>query len=325
MDDFATWHAQHWPGLEPELIELDAQRRAAMTRVWFVIGGAVLLGLAGAGLVLASNAGPAWLFLPAVLGVIIGVAGYTMLTSGYRTGFKQRIIGSIVRSLDPSLTYAADQTISEQEFRASRLFTTDPDRFSGEDLVRGRIGATALRFSELHAEYRSTSTDSKGNTRTTWHTIFKGLFFVADFNKHFAGITVVRPDAAQRLFGRIGQMMQSMGTTFSDLELVALEDPEFEEEFVVLTSDQVEARYILSPSLMRRILDYGHKTGQRMSLSFIANQIHIAIPMPRDLFEPPLLKSCADPELIRTYLEDLLMMIGIVEDLNLNLRIWSKQ
>jgi hypothetical protein len=325
MDDFATWHAQHWPGLEPELIELDAQRRAALTRVWLLIGGAVLLALVGAGLVLASGAESGWLFLPAVVGVIIGVAGYNMLTSGYRAGFKQRIIGSIVRSIDPSLTYAADDTISEEEFRASRLFTTDPDRFSGEDLVRGSIGATALRFSELHAEYRTTSTDSKGNTTTSWHTIFKGLFFVADFNKHFAGVTVVRPDAAQRLFGRIGQMMQSMGSTFSDLELVALEDPEFEEEFVVLATDQVEARYILSTSLMRRILDYGHKTGQRMSLSFIDNQIHIAVPMSRDLFEPPLLKSCADPELIRTYLQDLLMMIGIVADLNLNLRIWSKQ
>jgi hypothetical protein len=324
MHDFATWHAQNWPGLEPELIELDAQRRAAMARVWGLIGGAGLLALVIGGLLLASDAGPTWLFLPAVLFVIISVAGYNMLISQYRTGFKQRIIGSIVRSLDPSLSYAADQGISEEEFRASRLFR-EPDRFSGEDLVRGSIGATALRFSELHAEYRSTTTDSKGNTRTTWHTIFNGLFFIADFNKHFAGVTLVRPDAAERMFGRIGQMMQSMGTAFSDLELVALEDPEFEEEFVVLASDQVEARYILSTSLMRRILDYRRKTGQSMSLSFIASQIHIAIPMSRGLFEPPLLKSCADPELLREYLDDLLMMIDIVEGLNLNLRIWSKQ
>jgi hypothetical protein len=325
MDDFATWHAQNWPGLEPELIKLDGQRRSALTRISLLLGGAGLLALAAGWLLLVLGADPTWLIVPAIVFVIIAIAGYNILISKYRQSFKERIIGSIVRSIDPSLTYAAEGTISEEEFRASRLFTTDPDRFSGEDLVRGRSGATALRFSELHAEYRTTSTDSKGNTRTTWHTIFKGLFFVADFNKHFAGVTVVRPDAAQRLFGRIGQMMQSVGNTFSDLELVALEDPEFEEEFVVLATDQVEARYILSTSLMRRILDYGHKTGQRMSLSFIDSQIHIAVPMSRDLFEPPLLKSCADPELIRTYLQDLLMMIGIVADLNLNLRIWSKQ
>ena len=39
-------------------------------------------------------------------------------------------------------------------------------------------------------------------------------------------------------------------------ELVKLEDPEFEKSFVVYSGNQTEARYILSTSLMRRILDY---------------------------------------------------------------------
>ncbi len=325
MDDFATFHTQNWTRLEPELLELDTMRRHALSRIAVLAGGLAVLALGIAGLILASLAEPWLALIPLVIGILIGLAGSSWLSAGYRASFKERIVGSLVRSVNPSLHYAAKDSIAEEEFQRSRLFTQGIDRFSGEDMVQGQIGATALRFSEIHAEYKTTSRDSNGSTDTNWHTIFKGIFFIADFNKHFAGVTVVRPDTAQRLFGQLGQMLQSVGNTFSDLELVTLENPEFEEAFVVLSSDQVEARYILSTSLMERILDYRRRTGRTLALSFVASQINIGITTSRDLFEPPLFKSCANPDLIREYLEDLLMMIAIVEDLNLNLRIWSKQ
>ncbi len=51
------------------------------------------------------------------------------------------------------------------------------------------IGYTAVEFSQVHAQYKTESsrTDSDGHTETDehWHTIFKGIFFIADFNKHF--------------------------------------------------------------------------------------------------------------------------------------------
>jgi hypothetical protein len=274
---------------------------------------------------LASAVNPAQALIPLAVGLFIGLAGSRRLTAEYRASFKERIVASLVHSVNPSLRYAATDSISEEEFRSSKLFTEGIDRFSGEDMVQGKLGATALRFSEIHAEYESTSTDSEGRTTTSWTTIFKGVFFIADFNKHFAGVTLVRPDTAQRMFGQLGKMIQSLGDSFSTLKLVTLEDPEFEKAFVVLSNDQVEARYILSTSLMQRILEYRRRTGRTMALSFVDSQINIGISTNRNLFEPPLFKSCADPALIREYLEDLLLMIGIVDDLNLNLRIWSKQ
>jgi hypothetical protein len=176
----------------------------------------------------------------------------------------------------------------------------------------------------VHAEYRSTSTDSKGNTHTEWHTIFKGLLFVGDFNKNFQRTTVVLPDYAEKLLGRWGQKLQGL-TFLSDLKLVKLEDPQFEHEFVVYSQDQVEARYILSTSLMERIVEFKTRTRKDISLSFVGSKVFVAVPHAEDMFEPRLFRTLLDFEAIRQYFEDLNVGVEVVEDLNLNTRIWSKE
>ncbi|MFT5169968.1 MAG: hypothetical protein ACI8Q2_000583, partial [Candidatus Omnitrophota bacterium] len=44
-----------------------------------------------------------------------------------------------------------------------------------------------------------------------------------------------------------------------------------------------------------------------------------------NLFEPRIFKTLLDFKPIEEYFEDLSFAIGIVEDLNLNTRIWSKE
>ena len=67
-----------------------------------------------------------------------------------------------------------------------------------------------------------------------------------------------------KLFGRLGRKLQSLNVFRG--ELIRLEDPEFESHFVVYGSDQIEARYILSTSLMARITDFKEKTGKKIYL-----------------------------------------------------------
>ena len=118
-------------------------------------------------------------------------------------------------------------------------------------------------------------------------------------------------------------MLQSWNLSRPDL--IQLEDPEFEKEFVVYGKDQIEARYILSLSLMQRILDFKRKTGQKIFLSFIDSKVFIGVWSDHVLFEPKILSTLLDFDLIREYFDDLQLAIGIVDDLNLNTRIWSKE
>ena len=248
------------------------------------------------------------------------VAYYQSAIQDYRGEFKSKIIDAMVKAIHPKLSYAKDNCISQNEFYESGIFTTGIDRYNGEDWVKGRIGETDFEFSEIHAEYKSESTDSDGNRKTTYHTIFKGLFMKADFHKHFSGETYVLTDTAERDFGFIGKAMQKVSTRG---HLVYLENPLFEKEFAVYSTDEVEARYLLSLNMLERILELKQKFETDIQLSFVGTDVHIAIPN-YDILEINIKQSLLEQEPILRCYTELRMCFDIIEDLNLNTRIWTK-
>jgi hypothetical protein len=237
--------------------------------------------------------------------------------------FKNEVIAKMVKAIDPSLSYDANGCISSHDYHKSKLYLSDINKYKGDDLVTGKVGQTAIRFSELLTQMEKETRDSKGNKSKQVTTIFRGLFFVADFNKHFIGETVVLPDTAENLFGSFGTMFQKWN--FQRDQLVKLEDVEFEKAFAVYSNDQVEARYILSTSLMQRILQFKAKAKSGIRLSFIGNEVFIAVSLSENLFEAPFFSSMAKYERIEGFNKYLILFIGIVEDLNLNTRIWTKE
>ncbi len=48
----------------------------------------------------------------------------------------------------------------------------------------------------------------------------------------------------------------------ADFRPIEMENPDFEKGFAVYGTDQVEARYILTPAMMGKILDFRTKVGQ---------------------------------------------------------------
>lgn len=304
------------------LEDIEGRRRRLWAR--FRTGAAVLAALLISAIALwRAMRTPAPLLAVALAALLAGAVWWALVSS-FTKQFKHRVISAIAHYLDPSLAYDPDLCISEQDFKESKLFPHAVDRYTGEDYVAGRIGETAIRFSEVHAEYKTTHTDAKGNTSTSWHTIFKGLFIIADFNKEFRSVTLVLPDVAEKLFGWLGQAFQEWTDVFRGRELVKLEDPEFEREFVVYADDQVEARYILTPALMERLLEFKRETGRQVYFSFVRSNVYVATTTGKDLFEPRLAAPLSDPAVLHEYLRQLQLGVGVVEELDLNTRIWTK-
>jgi len=304
--------------LSADLRQLEKKRKRLLPKMVFIVIVSIALIMIGFKRFLFNDDSPDPLLFFIVGSIIFCVISFRLIRKSYRTKFKRQIIGKIVRFLNPALSYHADGYLDERTFTEAKLFTHSIDRYKSEDLVRGCIDKTDIVFSELHAEYKSGSGEY-----VKWRTIFKGLFFIADFNKHFHGQTLVLPDSTKNLFESLGEMLKSWFIEPPDL--IKLEDPVFEREFIVYGSNQIEARYILSTSLMRRILDFKHKTGTNIYLSFTDSKVHVAIPMNRDMFEPQYTSSIIDFEPILEYYQDLSLAIGIVDDLNLNTRIWTKE
>lgn len=305
--------------LKPALLVLDGRRKKVLSTG--LAGAAFTLAAIGVFYLFAGESG--LLLIPMSIGLLVTAYLVNDRYSAYRSAFKKSIVAKVVSLIDPELRYRPDGMISEAIFRGSNIFKHRIDRYRGDDHVRGKIGKTGMEFSEIHAEYKTVTHDSKGNRRETWHTIFKGVFFSADFNKHFHGETYVLPDLAENLLGSLGSMFQLNKSRHG--ELVKLEDPDFEKAFKVYSSDQIEARYLLTPAVMRSLAEFSRKTGRLMHISFVDTRVYVLISYTRDLFEPRLFQTAVSYEPIAEYYRDLTVAMSIVEELNLNTRIWTKE
>jgi hypothetical protein len=355
--------------LAAPLQRLETERRAALitlkqSRRRLKLGAFAAVFLA---MMVAGPFGLMFSSLPA-LGAYFFLAGRArerLFTGALRDEFKQDMIRPLVAHLAPSAVYRPDAHIPREDFMDSGLYQVEPVAFRGDDLAEGRLGDVDLRFSELDVEHVDRSTDKSGRG-----TAFKGLFFVADFHKEFAGFTIVRPrrprvlatyasraSHAEKMNAGLAFTEHLMAvrwspdaSRYSPLQEVQLEDPAFAECFDVYATDQVEARYILSPAMMQRLLEFRQeavRAREQLSaalaarrkffqvvdqkdmesgmfhVSFARSNVYIAKHHYRDLFE-------IDPErpltsaAIAGYAADLQFAFGIVEDLKLNTRIWSK-
>jgi hypothetical protein len=153
------------------------------------------------------------------------------------------------------------------------------DRASYEDKLTGTRSDAPFEFFEAHLEERRTETDSRGRTRTTWVTVFRGQCLAVKFMKQFSGITKVYRDMGMlNFFAKLGQLGQG--------QHVKVEDPVFEKAFEVYSTDQVEARFILTPDFMERLLGLERTfQGKQLRCAFAGGEMFLAVEG-KNLLEP---------------------------------------
>jgi hypothetical protein len=76
---------------------------------------------------------------------------------------------------------------------------------------------------------------------------------------------------------------------------------------------------------MARLVDFRKKAQRKVYVSLVDTRIYVAIATTKDLFEPRLFRTMVNFNPIREYFEDLQLMLSIVDELNLNQRIWMQQ
>jgi hypothetical protein len=307
--------------LKPALQAIEKTRKELLIKYIVCIGGAITSFLLAMFL-----AETYVIFFYIAVVAILGLGYYFFFVvkkqfKEYRNYFKQNVVKNIVKLIDPQWQYNATGRISETDYNRSQLFNRRIDSYDGDDLVSGTIDKTDFKFSELHTQYKTTKTDSDGKTETDWHTVFKGLFAHADFNKEINGRTFVLPEHASKQFSKFGMSISDGGKT----ELVKLENPEFEKIFKVYGTDQIESRYVLTPTMMEAMVNIYKKYDRRVYFSFIGSRVYVAMSFNKDLFEPRILKSGVRFEDIEQMNEQFNLIQVLIQEMNLNTRIWTKQ
>ena len=309
--------------LKPSLETLEIQRKSLMKRFVLIIVVVLATGLIFFIGDTQPNLSFLYYFIPiGVIALVYLIYKAVLAQKIYRNEFKENVVRAIVQLIDSAWDYDPYGHVSQEQYRTSKIFTKGVDRYKGDDLVTGVIEKTDFRLSELHSEYKTTSTDKDGHTKTTWHTIFKGLFAHIDFNKEIIGETLVLPDTAEKLFGSFGKKLQSMSGRG---KLIKLENVEFEKLFVVYGSDQIEARYILTPAIMEAMVNIVKRYNKDVYFSFIGTRVYFAIGFKEDLFEPRVFKSGVRFEDMQKMNEQFSIIQTIIHEMNLNTRIWTKE
>jgi hypothetical protein len=229
----------------------------------------------------------------------------------YIRNFKRQVFTAVCRQHFPEIRYEPGDGIHWRTFDESGLFPFESDVYRSEDRFRGHWGATEVCFAEARADRarrRWRGTD-RGFERE-YETYFRGIVFVADFHKHFRSTT--------RLLPRGENAASARGE-----ERATLEDPHFESVFETWTTDQVDVRFILSTSMMSRLVALSTRF-PGMRARFHQECVLLLLPSSRDRFEPSLHRRARSRAQIQAFVEDVRACLSVVDDLNLNTRIWSK-
>lgn len=269
---------------------------------------------------------PPTFYLNVIVGIILIIAAIVFFVKGifrflqFRSDYKTAVVEKVVHFINPKFIYDANKHISLNDFTMSKLGSKKVNKAVGDDYVCGKIDKTVFECSELIAQYEWEDTDQDGKKVTRVEDYFNGLFFLADFNKHIQGETFVMPDKAERLLGKFGQNLQKS----SKGDLVKLENPDFEKLFAVFSTNQTEARYILTPAIMEGMVKIRKETGANCYFSFIGERVYCGIEFNKALFEASLYRSLsfADVEFMHSLFS---LIETIITEMNLNTRIWTKE
>ncbi len=208
--------------------------------------------------------------------------------------------------MSPSAKYSPAQGVAQADFDEPGLFNTRGS-YKSDDRVHGTIGQTPFEAAEVRRAY------STGGKNSTTIVVFHGLFFHLDFNKSLRGTTIVYPEDVRPT---------QLGSR-AELTKVALENPNFEQAFAVQASDEVEARYILTPAMMEQILALRQRAGKPIFLAFKGNRAYIGVHYGRALFEPGIAASTS-LESVQEMAAHFALAEGLIHELDLNTRIWTK-
>lgn len=220
--------------------------------------------------------------------------------------YQTKILARLVPVYFESVDYQPTKFISKGLFLKSGFSAQDSFRFKGTNLFQGKINGISMAFSQIATSGYSSKRKSKGLVEEN----FEGILFILSYPIKFHSTTLVINDKHAQLFGDLSQMIQKK--LYGDA-LVNLEDPKFEKLFTVLSTDQIEARYLLSFSMMEYLTELQEKSKMKLSFSFSDNKLFIALPSRRNIFNPdlrkPIRESVIDTikymEVIATIAEDI--------------------
>ena len=288
------YHAE----IEPPLLAREAERIADVKLYWQRL-------IPGVALVAAVVAGMLWIgwtefsFFAGIAGLIgAGSFAYWPL-SILNTQVKLKMLGTIADTIGCAYQENGFAPAGFERIRSLGLVPSY-DRSNFEDWWNGQRFKCGFDLYEAHLEVKHH--DKNGEH---WSTCFRGQVMRVAFPKKFLGTTIVRRDRG--LFNFLDRFGSS-------LKRIGLESSKFEHDFEVYGSDQVEARELVHPVFMERLLALETQfSGKRIRCAFQEGDLLIAVEG-RNRFEAgSMFTPLADPKRVRAVIDDIAEILRLID------------
>ena len=290
--------------LEPWLVVKEAER-AKIAQRSYILAGIVILFAVAMALALATTMELQFgLFAGGFIGITgTGIALWPLTSWG--KSFKAELFSRIFKWF--GYEYSPDAPVTLMEPLSQCGILPGYDKRHLEDHVWGEI--EHARFELADCKLINETRDSKGRRHET--TVFHGLIGYFTFAKPFHGRTVLHTDH--------GLIFNALGGMGREGERVLLEDPKFEDVFEVYSTDQVEARYLLTPAFMERLLSLRNRLGGRMQAAFLNEKLYLSVHLGKDHFRnPSVFARVDDPQKVERLVAPILFIASAVRTLKLN-------
>jgi len=271
---------------------------------------------------------PLGAIIAVMIALVIPIFVIFQKSQSYQTLYTTLVVQEFIRYYntqdDVQLSYVTLGGISQSTFIECGLFET-PTYYRSTDLIKGTIDKTEFECAHIFAEGERI-VYTKNGPRKQKYTIFKGMYYVVDFNKNFKGSTIIVPDNVEGMLGDFGHSLQKAfgNLTYKGLELAYMENPQFERDFAVYTTDQIEARYLLTPFIIERMVELRNMCSGSLRFAFRFGKLHIGWSTPGHWIQPPGITRQVTTEVIGETQNRLLIPLQLVDRFELNTRIWGK-
>ncbi|MXO72440.1 DUF3137 domain-containing protein [Alteraurantiacibacter buctensis] len=222
---------------------------------------------------------------------------------------KEGINSALARALGLSFSSATGETPG---FLRATTFRMLPgySRKSFEDLWSGEIGGRAFALHEAHLEQKRQS-----GKNSHYVTVFRGPIMTIAAGRRFTGVTLVERSGRHKRFGFFGEK-EDLEVGGVRLDRVDMVHPQFEDEFTVYSSDQVEARYLVHPTYVEKLIALESAfAGQKIRTLFAEGELTVVLEA-ANMFESGNMDAARDRELVETCVSQFMSMAELAGSLN---------
>lgn len=240
-----------------------------------------------------------------IITAVAGLIAFQVLNGLYRRQTKNAFLTQIAAAV--GLTYHKNGLFPVDDFNQHKILP-HADRIEIEDGFSGTINGVDIAFQEATLTDITPAQNRNEQDRET--IVFWGLLLKIRIGKVLNGHTVVLPRNALQVFFR---------TAFSKFEKVNLVSPSFDHRFNVMSTDQVEARYVLDPAFIERFIEAGDLLGSKwIEASFTDQEIAFAIQRNKPMFEIGWLVRSLTGTTLEATADELRAIIQLVDALKIN-------